>query len=179
MGKFFFELMNADGSLAKEWSCKNSVTIPGVADMLNTTLIAGPYTQKPWQVGLIAGPINVTALQLTDTIIAKNWLEAIGYYGLRPAWIPGPPVAGMIPNPGSPLNPPPLVPAVTLLNQNPASFLMSDNGQLGGAFILSGSPADPGSPAGVLFSTAIFEAPVSFVAGQILDVTYEVMVFLQ
>jgi hypothetical protein len=175
MGQFRFKLLDADGATVKEWEQDNSVTFNGLDDMLNVNFIGS--SQERWQIGLIAGPIDAEQLTLEDTMLSSNWSEMTYYVGLRPAWVPGPPVAGYVADPTSTLTEPPFVPVVTVSNPQPVTFSLTAEGQLAGAFVLSGSPAEPGSPAGILFSTALFETPVSFTAGQTIQVTYQVSCF--
>src|SRR5467141_1083212 len=144
-GWFGFLIFDADGSFLRLERINNTVTTPGITDLLTVAFAAG--TQKTtWYFGLIDNA-GFSSIAATDTAASHSgWSESTAYTeATRQAWSP-------------------TVSNAVASNATPATFTASGAVTLKGAFIISNSTK--GGTSGQLWAAGAFASTQALTSGQ-------------
>lgn len=144
-----------DGKVIGKHRIPNGITIVGKNHMFNATFNLATATNL-WYAGLLDNG-SFTGVSESDTMVSHaGWLEYQNYTGARKAWGQGTAAAK----------------AITNASAFTFTFATS-SGTVQGIFII-GTTSTKGATTGVLWSTALFPAPLAVQVGDVLNVTYTV-----
>lgn len=153
-GRVRYEVWERNRCIRKSPWYRNGLTQVAVNYILNVAIRGDAQTVFGF-LGLIQSD-NFATFAAADTMSSHaGWEEATAYdESTRPAWSPPAATAGILANAD------PLLYTVNALKTFIGVFLTSD--------------ATKGGSTGILFSTALFDADLSLLVGQVIKVFYEI-----
>lgn len=161
-GKFQYQLFDALGNpLTAELTAPNGITTLAKSALFNAFFKNGTRWTN-WYVGLMDAFTYVTILPTDSMVSHSGWTEFLPYvtfddiYGPRIAWGQGTASGGQI------------------TNSAQIVFKFTNNGSVIGIFVSTDQVKEHWEPTGMLWSTALFAAPLSVADGDQLRVTYTI-----